>query len=360
MTTAAKETDLLIINSAELTENMPALINEIDTSLAKMQAAFDSLPKIVDETTKLRHFEFKDRANMRVKEFNERRMPFTRRLNDIVSLFTTREKEINRLIALTDDKTSAWARTELANARAAQEAEDAKLNAAKAKIALEGRMREELRSRITGLLDQLRGAVGKVVAEVTKENYATQKAALSKTPKWADKLTPLYYAKPTWVTDEAAWKAIADEMFPELSAEYVAKSVDILSGSLKVLDVALTNKEEAALLQQSQLDTAKAADDAKAAELAKEIEGQQAVVEMDAEYIEPPKVRTKMKLEIQDNAAWPVIFMHWYKHDPEAKTKDCRKKTFAQLITFAEKMMNTTGLGLDHPSIIWTEDVKAR
>lgn len=354
-------TELLTINPNELLESMPALITEMDTSIAKAQAIEKALPKIVDEETKQQHFKFKETLTLRLSQYKERRMPFTRKLNEIVKLFTTREAEYERLLKLTDDKTSAYARQELAASRAAQDLEDKKLAAKQAAINLEGRIRETLQSRINDMLDKVRNAAGNLVKKVTKENLDDTKKKLSKKPVWMkDVMDPQFFDKPDWVADNEQWSRIANEVFPAMQTDYLTKAKEILDGSLKIAQVAITNKEEAELLQKAQTEHDKAEEQRKAEELQKELDGKDAMAQLDKEHIEAPKVRVKMKIDVLENEGWLQMIAFWFANDPESKTKDLSKKTFLQCKTFCEKACNDTGAIIEHKSLTYIEDVKAR
>lgn len=350
---------IIYVEPDEMNVNMPALIEEFDERIAGAQAAFKTLPKIVDEDTKQVHFQFRDLVNLRLQQFNERRMPFTRKLNEIVKEFTTREAELKRLAALTDDGLNAWAQAELRRTRDAQAAADAKLKAEQAKIALEGRIRELCRQRLNSMLDVVRGGAGSLVEKVDKSNFDKTKKRLQTEPKWTEEMQRFLYEQPTWITDVEHFNSVVNEEFEAIKADYLEQSAEILKRSLTILETALTNKEEAARLQEAEKQRQADLDAQKDLELKKDIAGQQAVAELDQEKIEAPKVRAKMKIDVLSNEAWLHMISWWFKYDPESETKDLSKKTFAQCKTFCEKWANDTGEQIIHESLEYVEDVKA-
>lgn len=353
-------TELLIINPQELTVDMPALLEKMDASIAKAQELFKLLPKIVDEETKQIHFKYKERLQLVLAQDKEERMPFTRKLNEIVKMFTSREAERERLIALVDERTAAWAKAELEKARAAQAKADADLAAAQAKINLEGRIRETCRQRLNAMLDNIRTAAGSLVNNVTKENLEKTKKSLNKTPLWKDEMTAFMVERPTWITDEKHFVSIVNEELETIKADYLVQSKEILDKSLTILDTALNNKEEAQRLQEAEDLRQKEADARRASEDQKAIDAQNAIAQMDVAQVEMPKVGIKMKIDVLSNDAWLHMISWWYKHDPEAKSKDLSKKTFAQCKTFCENWAYKTGEMIIHESLTYYEDVKAR
>lgn len=360
-TTAPEQSTEVIIyvDPNEMNVDMPALITEFDERLAGAQAAFKDLPKIVDEDTKQVHFQFRDAVNLRVQQFNERRMPFTRKLNEIIKEFTTRESEWKRLAALTEDKLNAWAQAELKRARDAQALADAKLRQEQAKIALEGRIREVCRQRLNAMLDVVRGGAGSLVDKVDKANFDKTKKRLQTEPKWTEDMQKFLYEQPTWITDYEHFKTVVDAELETITKDYLEQSAEILKRSLTILETALTNKAEAQALQEAEAQRQADLDAQKDQELKKDIQGQQAIAELDAEKIEAPKVRAKMKIEVLSNEGWLHMISWWFKHDPESESKDLSKKTFAQCKTFCEKWCNDTGEMIEHESLQYIEDVKA-
>lgn len=353
-------TELTVFVEAKDLIDIPALITEIDKSIAGAQEAYKTLPKIVDDATKEIHFKFKDQCALRLQQYKERRMPFTRKLNEIIKNFTSREAEYERLIKLTDDATSKWAREALARARAAQDEADAKLRLEQAKINLEGRIREFCRQRLAAMLDKVRGGAGALVDKVTKETFETTKTRLQTEPKWMPEMDTYMLEIPDWITDKAHFTAIVNEELPAIREEYITQSAEILKRSITILETAIVNKADAQALKEAEEQRAKEEDAKKEEELKRDLEAQQAIAEVYQEKIEQPKVRVKMKVEILDNEAWLHMISWWYKHDPEAKTKDLSKKTFLQCKTFCEKYCFDTGEFIEHASLQWVEDVKAR
>lgn len=55
------------------------------------------------------------------------------------------------------------------------------------------------------------------------------------------------------------------------------------------------------------------------------------------------------------------IFANWFKYDPKVKAgEDVSRKALFQMKTFMENYANSTGLLIDHPSVKYVEDVKAK
>lgn len=354
-------TELIVFEQQELID-MPALMTEYDAFLDKATKSLAALGGVKDNESSELYATFIERCKLRKQEFNERRMPFTRKINSMVSLFTTREKEWDRLAALAQDERDKFARAELKRTRDLQAAEDKRIAEEQAKIKLEGRIREYCRQRLSEMLDNVRTGCGDLVQKVTKGNFETTKLKLSGDPKWKPAHDTFIYELPPWITKEGEdhFKSIVNGEIEQLKADYIAESKTIMQNSITILETALTNKEEAQNLLEADAQRSQEHQQQQNTELQKELDAQQAIVALDKEVIDAPKVRVKMRVDILDNVGWLHLISWWYKHDPEAKTKDLSKKTFLQCKTFCEKHCYDTGEFMEHESLQWIEDVKAK
>jgi len=349
-----------VIVFQDLAKNALTTLNTYKVILAKAQAAYKKMAPVVDEESKQLAFALRDKAKRAKTDLNEARSPFTRELTKVTKEFTGTEGGFESIEKDIEAKCDSYAREELAKARAKQAEIDAKLKAEKDAIEFDGRCREVLRQNIEKLLDAVRKGTGDLVDKVTKANLATTKTRLTTEVKWKDDYTKFYRTKPDWVTDAEKFDAIAKAEFEANKTDYLTRAKTIMDDALRILDVAVNDKDEAIRMQEIAAKAQKEEAEKVASQKEKDIEAQKAIAELDMERVEAPKVKSKMKIEILDNVAWLQLMSFWYTNDPDSKTVDCSKKTFAQLKTYAENSCNKGNDILTHSSIKWTEDVKAK
>lgn len=343
----------------DLAKNALTTLNTYKGVLAKAQAAYKKMAPVVDEESKQQAFALRDKVQRAEKDLNENRSPFTRELTKFTKEFTGTEGGFASIRIDIEAKCDTYARTELAKARAKQAEIDAKLKAEKDAIEFDGRCREVLRQNIEKLLDAVRQGTGKLINDVTKGNLETTRTRLSAEVKWKEDYTKFYRTKPDWA-DAEKFDAIAKAEFEANKMDYLTRAKAIMDDALRILDVAVNDKAEAQRLQDVAAQVQKEEAEKVASQEEKDIEAQKAIAELDMERVEAPKVKSKMKIEILDNVAWLQLMSFWYTNDPDSKTVDCSKKTFAQLKTYAENSCNKGNDILTHSSIKWIEDVKAK
>lgn len=360
-TTPPPDTGTEMVPVGELSTKIPKLLENIETSLIGARAKVKALPKIIDEATKATAFALKAEIKLAMDGYHDYRMPFTRKLNDLIKRFTTAENEFQAMIDFIDADANKWAARQLELSRQAQAEADAQLRAEKAKIELNGRIKECLQQRIGALLDKVREAAGGMVNAVTKETLEETKTRLSSDPKWTRSMDTFYYEPPAWATDKANFKSIADAELAANKADYLTRAKQILVDSTAILQVALTNKEEALRLQQVNAEEEAKRIQENTAQSQAKIDAEKALATLDIERPPEANVRVKMKIEILDNRAWLEMIAFWYENDPAAKTADLSTKTFKQVKTYCERIVNSeSGTMIDHPSLEYIEDVKAR
>lgn len=346
----------------DLAKDMPELLLTAQAQLTICSGLVKAMTPITDEATKNSAFVLRDKIKLAATTYKEMRMPFTRKLNDIVSLFTGNEKGFDGLVTDIESKANMWATKELAKKRAADEANDKLLKEQQTKIALEGVIREGLRMRINAMLENIRTAAGAIVNAVTKDNLADQKKKLATEPRWVPETMDKFYFKvDPWTNDQDTFKRIADEEFEANKTDYLTKAKTILTDSLAIVDVALTNKAEADRLQAAATEQAKKDTEIQSEEAQRATAAELALANLDINKAELAKgIKPKMKIDIQGNDGWIQIIAFWFQHDPAAKTADLSKKTFLQCKTFAENLCNNTGTILEHEDVIYVEVVKVK
>lgn len=141
---------------------------------------------------------------------------------------------------------------------------------------------------------------------------------------------------------------------------YFEQASELMADGAKLLPIALKSKAEAQRLAAQ--DELRRAEEAKkeAEEESARVAGAKAIAHLDNPAPEEAAVKTKLKINITQNDGWLKIIAFWYQFDPEAKTGDLSRKTFAQCKLFAERKVNKDGTRIDHPGVEYVEDVKAK
>lgn len=360
-TTEEEKPVILELITKEESTSMPVLLNDGEQRLLKAMAIVKDFPAITDAQSDKNAATLVAQLEDRMKAFNESRMPFTRRINELVKKFTGVENGYQSLIDQVKKKRDTYTAAELKKSREAQAKVDAELAATQAKITLEASIKEVLRMKINAMLDIARNAAGRLVNEVTKETLEANKTLLSGDPKWkAEKQDPYYYTAPDWITDKAHFTEIATAEFETNKADYLVRAKQIMSDSLGIIEVALTDKAEALRLQETMKVEADKVIAEEETEAQRDLEGQKIIAKLDMPEVAMPKAKIKMKIEILDDEAWVQIFANWWKWDTKKESDKLERKTLLQMKTFVEKHAFDTGEFIEHPSLNYIEDVKAR
>lgn len=347
----------------EYVSQIPALVTAMQTTLAGAQAKVANFPAVTNDDQKAEAFALREKIRMAMEDYKGRRMPFTRALDQITGVFTTAEKGYQALLDIIDGKTKAYATKQLEDARIAKMEADKKLREKEQAITRAANIKLDLEQKVSGFLDSVRTAAGKVVAEVTKANLKECQDRLSVEPKWTPKMEVTYYTvPPQWAGNQEgidAYSEIAKAEYERLKLHYNTRGKILLADSKSLLEVAVTNKTQAELLQHS-MDTEHEQAKTKAeAEIVSTKEADLAFAAMDHVAAPPPAVKVKMKIEVSSNDGWLQIMAFWYANDPEARTMDL-SKTLSKFKTFAEKKVNFDDTRIVHPAIKYVEDVTAK
>lgn len=347
----------------EYVSQIPALITAMNTTLAGAQAKVASFPAVTNDDEKADAFALREKIRLAMEDYKGRRMPFTRALDQITAVFTTAEKGYQALLDTIDGKTKAYATQQLEEARKKKAEADRQLREKERAITRAANIKLDLERKVSGFLDAVRAAAGKVVAEVTKATLKECQDRLSVDPKWTPKMEAAYYTvSPEWAGNQEeidAYSEIAKAEYDRLKLHYNTRGKILLADSKSLLEVAVTNKDEAARMQTS-LTTAHKKEETKAhEEIVANKEADLAFATMDHAAPPPPAVKIKQKIEVVSNDGWLQIMAFWYANDPEAKTMDL-SKTLSKFKTFAEKKVNFDDTRIVHPAIRYVEDVTAK
>lgn len=311
--------------------------------------------EVKDQDTKAKAFETLDKMKSASSYYYDSRMPFTRKLDEIKKLFTSQEKQFGAIIDTLQGKLDAYAQVELQKTREEEEAQKRKIQRAEQKAEIA----QKLNSIVVQWVKKIQDMAAAMVAKVeTEEDAESVKERLSKAPKWTEKMNEMYY-RVLPMYNEEEWKAIADKLKPKLKEEYEKSGLAIFKDLVALVDVRIKNKEEADRLLKSQKEKVEADTNKAEQEAEKQTAAEIALAELDSTPIST-KPKVKLKIEILSNEGWLQCISFWYKHDDKSRTANLQRKTFAQCKRFAESMANKEDLLIEHDSVKYVEDVKAK
>ena len=336
---------------------------------------------------------FIDKARKTVQKMNERRSPVTKLFDEVRSAFTTVENDIDpskkgtipHQLQLLRNEYAAQKRQEEERRRAE---ELAKQQAAQMRERLVFEMEEDLKGQFHAELERNVNALKDIDNAVTIENYGAsfsrvESYPLDLSPEW---MTNLHARVRIPYDMRAEAENIEKELVSKLATQFKEQYAFEVGGmKTYILDrlpskkvnlerIAKANQEEAARLEaeMKQRERAEAARleqerakreeeerkqaDAKkqASEMNNLFAGQAAM----AEYQPRTKVTKKIHL-LNPEGILPIITMWWSKEGCTL-TADELCKMFKKQITFCEKLANKEGVTIQHESVEYVDDVKAK
>lgn len=347
----------------EYITTIPKLVTAMQTSLERAKTAVANFPEVTNDQEKAAAFALREKINTVMKEYNGKRMPFTRSLDQIKTVFTTAEAGYQALLDAMDSKTKKYAQKQLDDARAAKMEAEKKLKAEQDLIDLKANIKLSLEQKVSSFLDIVRAAAGKMVADVTKENLTESQQRLSVDPKWTPKMEAAYYTVPTqWEGDQAKidlYQEIAKAEYQRLKDHYTTRGSTLLADSKSLLEVAVKSREEAARLQESMTAAHKKEEEKAHEAIIDDATTEKTFAALDTVAPPPPPVKIKWKIEVDSNDGWLQILAFWYSNDPDAKKTDL-SKTLSKFRTFAQNKFNSDGIKIEHPAVRYVEDVAAK
>lgn len=347
--------------------DVQALIADGQQGLANAIKVAESLPAITDTETDEKAKALIEKLKLTVARRKEKRMPYTRMLDDIKKQFTEIENGLSTIADGIQSKRNVFAAQQVAKKREAEAAAAKELAIKQEEIAIHGDTVAHINRVLSKLLESVINHTKQMVDTVTEGNIQEYTKRLESVPKWTDSCDVIYntpYTPPTThiakdVAAQAA-KKILDLNKNGLIQSYIAQASQIMTDTIPLLKAALTNKEDAKRLQQAQEDEVKRIAAEAEINAAKEAETQSALAVLDQEKPQEVKATIDASIEILSNDGWLQIIAFWYENDPTSKVGDLTKKTFLQCKTFCEKHAKNTGEVISHPSIVYNEKIKAK
>lgn len=336
------------------------------------------------------------KAKQALKINNDRRTPITQLLTKISREFTALENPLDSTKPDSYYAKLQYARNKWAqykdNIRKEKEAEILrKQQAEKERVELASEAERQIREAYLNKLHSFKAYISKLVNDATLETISDNEAKIEKVsieyPR--DKFRELScVVNPKFTSNEDTLLIVEntrDRLYNELSANFrenmeadKQRALDLIPSKQKELErIAKADASEAerlrqeaesrkkieeAKLKQEQEDQAKA--DASKLEAEKQLNNATNLFDTAAQMAEVQNTAGKVKksyiISVKDAAGWGAIFLFFFEKVGQSLDVEAfGKKSLNQMKKECEKIANSTGEMIEHPSIEYVEDVKA-
>lgn len=368
-------TELIISQQAEELQKAPQLLQSLDMRLQKAEAHYNAILSKVEnaELTPALDNELMTSINAyktALTDFNTQRSPITKRLQDIVKLFTEKENKLKGFIDNLQVYRNKFAKMQAEEIeRQRREAEVIRLKE-KELIDLKNAMYLELQSFIQDKIDTLKKGIIKSLETVTEENKDEKFPRLqAMTTTMSEKEYSTFktslissFGHDIAAIRESVVQSYKDEMRSHYEAEITLYKQEAIFMFNQIVTASKEEKEA----------TIKVASEEIAIEsnAAKEIAEVQANASKEAEMAElnfnavavdseMPETRTGFEIVVSNNSAYPALVAYWFSICYKDFTGDILKKTVASMITDLEKHAHKTGEKLQNSNITYQTIYKA-
>lgn len=338
--------------------DMVALIKDGNTGLEAAKGVVARYPEITDTEIDAKAKQLIDKLRLSANMREEKRKPFTRKLDEIKKQFTEIENGFKSLISDMEAKRDRFAQKIVAQKRIKEAEAQEKLRLEREAIDNARRIEAQMEQAYATMLDSVRVYAGTIVA-TTKNSVASlneSKEKLSVAPQWADKHTAAVMRDIEETSQTTAKLKDFITRFPQ-------DATAILQESLEVLPLAIKNKAEAEKLLAEQQKLAEEVAKKNAEEADAKAEAEKALAALDNMAVidqSTPKVKETLEIKIKQNPGWLQLIAFWFEKDQDSKTKDLSKKTFAQCKAFCERHANTTGEIIESEYLNYVPKIRAK
>ena len=332
------------------------LIAEGSEGLRKAGQAVQQLPEKItsnEQFEQAKALQNKIKASASFRE--EKRKPFTRKLDEIKKAFTEIENGLMALSANIQTKLDAYALVIATEERKKEQERQRALMDERQKIEDERRKQGVRDANLNSMLDLVRNYAADIIKSITKANMKEAEKKLSVVPEWKEKQRLQFLANDAEATAE---------QIKEASEVFLEQSKKILKEAIEIIPLVLQNKAEAEKLLKEQEALAKEEAEKASKEADAKAEAEKALAQLDSTPLlvtnNGPKTKSVVEIVVKDSSGWLQIIAFWFEKDEDAKKKDLSKKTFMQCLKFVEKWANTHGERIESEAILYKEVTKAR
>ncbi len=367
--------ELIISQQAEELQKAPQLLQSLDLRLSKAEAHYNSILSKVEnaELTPALDNELMTSINAyktALTDFNNQRSPITKRLQDIVKLFTEKENKLKSFIDNLQVYRNKFAKLQAEEIeRQRREAEVLRLKE-KELIDLKNAMYLELQSFVQDKIDTLKKGIIKSLETVTIKNK--------------DEKFPRLQALNTTLP-EKEFNAFETKLNSQFGHDIVEIRQNVMNDykheMISHYEAEITLYKQEAIFMFNQIVTASKEEKEQSlkkaneeiqieSNAAKEIAEVQANASKEAEMAElnfnavavdseMPETRTGFEIVVSNGSGYPALVAYWFSICYKDFTGDILKKTVASMITDLEKHAHKTGEKLQNANISYQTIYKA-
>lgn len=351
----------------------PQLLQSLDMRLQKAEAHYNAMLSKVEnaELTPSLDNELMTSINAyktALTDFNNQRSPITKRLQDIVKLFTEKENKLKGFIDSLQIYRNKFAKMQAEEIeRQRREAEVQRLKE-KELIDLKASMYLELQAYIQDKIDTLKKGIIKsleTVNEKNKDERFPKLQAMSCTLSDKDYMNFKTALISQFGHDISALESsILDDNKDEMLKHYESEISQYKQDAISMFNQIVTGSKKEESLKKAQEEIAIESN------AAKEIAGVQAEASKQAEMAElnfnaiavdseMPEARTGFEIVVSNNSAYPALVAYWFSICFKEFSGDILKKTVASMITDLQNHAHKTGERLQNAHITYETIYKA-
>lgn len=351
-----------VVNFVALKEQLPLILSKQANTLAKARTQIAAFPEVTNNEQREKGFEIIEKLKLASKTYYEQRIPFTRMLDSIKKQFTANEAGFTELVLSLQKKLDSFAAKQLAISRSKEKEQEIIAKNASLDIIARAAMESSVEKYVSDAVDIIRKTVEVDCKTVTPSTLFSVSNKYEGEATWPDQRTQALQVllKCNDPKMSADTKAYANKLILEAANKYVIEATEAKAAAVKALELASTNKEEAAKLLEEEKKEAAARSKESLENIKASSEANQAISQLTVGVTEKPSVKTTYSIEITNNLGWMKVIAFWFGKDPEAKTGSLDKKTFLQCKSFAEKWAKDYEEFIEDPNISYKEVVKAK
>lgn len=337
---------------------------------------------------------FIDKARRTVKAMNEKRSPVTKLFDEIRSTFTILENEIDPSKSGTISFNLQQYRNQYAAQKRAEEErrrqeEMRRIKAEQELANFRNDLEDDFRQQFQALVNRALNQINAIDDNLTLDNYEQSMIELKDIQAeskgmpvaWVEECLHATIRIPSSIDILAEESNIKNKLLKQFDQQYaleVGDTVDAVidrmpSKKTQLEKIAVANAEEAERLRQQMEQRKKEEAQRQEAERLKREQEEKAKTEMerkagqmtslfDAQAVSAyqPKAKVTKKLNVLNpDGIMQVISLWWSKEGCNMTTEEL-SKVFKKQITFCEKLANKEGVFIEHESIEYVDEVKAK
>jgi hypothetical protein len=336
------------------TYQAPELISTIETRLVKLEGHFKQVISSDNDDELAKAYGAYQKT---LKDFQDQRMPLTKRFDEIKSKFTALEKRVSTCIDLVKDRRNLLAKNAYEAKMIEEKRQREELEAKRREIEAQSTFRIEVKQYVINLISHKKELLVKSLVSVTLDNYDKKMKGLQSFATDFDPKTLERFGK---------YPEILSELLPELSDLYRLSMEDFKQQCINemsfIAEMDKDSKEE--FLRQFRLSIQGEKDSAL------EIEDHKETIEKDAKETEAildsittsedVKTPNVIKIEVVNKAAYKAIAAYWFDVIFPTYDKEMGTKTINSMIIDLERHAKNTGERLNVSGVKYNEEFSVR